>query len=96
MEEPERIIIIVLHDINMASQYADEASDRLHDGQVFSKCGRTDQIMQADSINLRDSHHAGWCQWQRSVSIASNIEASWLENLRLLVNNTKRLPVITF
>ncbi|MDG9627573.1 ATP-binding cassette domain-containing protein [Streptococcus pneumoniae] len=49
VEELGKTIIIVLHDINMASQYADEIV-AFKDGQVFSK-GRTDQIMQADLLS---------------------------------------------
>ena len=74
MEELGKTIIIVLHDINMASQYADEIV-AFKDGQVFRK-GRTDQIMQADllsqlyeiPITLADING------KRSVFIASNIE----------------------
>lgn len=49
VEELGKTIIIVLHDINMASQYADEIV-AFKDGQVFSK-GSTDQIMQADLLS---------------------------------------------
>ena len=49
VEELGKTIIIVLHDINMASQYADEIV-AFKDGQVFSN-GRTDQIMQADLLS---------------------------------------------
>ena len=49
VEELGKTIIIVLHDINMASQYADEIV-AFKDGQVFSK-GTTNQIMQADLLS---------------------------------------------
>ena len=49
VEELGKTIIIVLHDINMASQYADEIV-AFKDGQVFCK-GTTAQIMQADLLS---------------------------------------------
>ncbi|MBA5859241.1 iron ABC transporter ATP-binding protein, partial [Morganella morganii] len=49
VEELGKTIIIVLHDINMASQYADEIV-AFKDGQVFRK-GTTNQIMQADLLS---------------------------------------------
>ena len=49
VSELGKTIIIVLHDINMASQYADEIV-AFKDGQVFSK-GTTNQIMQADLLS---------------------------------------------
>lgn len=49
VKELGKTIIIVLHDINMASQYADEIV-AFKDGQVFCK-GTTAQIMQADLLS---------------------------------------------
>ena len=49
VEELGKTIIIVLHDINIASQYADEIV-AFKDGQVFRK-GTTAQIMQADLLS---------------------------------------------
>ena len=49
VEELGKTVIIVLHDINMASQYADEIV-AFKDGQVFCK-GTTAQIMQADLLS---------------------------------------------
>ena len=49
VEELGKTIIIVLHDINIASQYADEIV-AFKDGQVFCK-GTTAQIMQADLLS---------------------------------------------
>ena len=51
VEELGKTIIIVLHDINMASQYADEIV-AFKDGQIFGR-GTTNQMMETDLLRQR-------------------------------------------
>lgn len=49
VEELGKTVIIVLHDINIASQYADEIV-AFKDGEVFCH-GKTEEIMQVDTLS---------------------------------------------